>query len=58
MLHIVKPAALGAQRASVSVNFWQVSGTEGNPSQVSRQAIRAELRGGEGFRLVGGGVAS
>jgi hypothetical protein len=56
MLHIVKPAALGAQRASVSVN-WQVGGAEDNPSQFSRKGIRAELRG-DGFRLVGVGVAS
>ena len=41
MLHIVKPAALGAQRASVSVN-WQVGSPEPNPSQYSRKAIRAE----------------
>jgi hypothetical protein len=46
MLHIVKPAAIGARRASVSVNIWQPDGPEDNPSQVLRQAaIRAELRG-------------
>jgi hypothetical protein len=44
MLHIVKPAALGAQRASVFVN-WQVGGAEDSPSQVIQQAIRAELIG-------------
>jgi hypothetical protein len=51
MLHIVKPAVCGARPASVSVNFWQVGGAEDSPSQVSRQVIRAELRG-DGFRLV------
>jgi hypothetical protein len=56
MLHIVKPAAIGARPASAFVN-WQVGGAEDSPSQVSPQAIRAELRG-DGFRLIGGGVAS
>jgi len=46
MLHIVKPAAIGARRASVSVNIWQPDGPEDSPSQVSPQAaIRAELIG-------------
>jgi hypothetical protein len=57
MLHVVKPAALGARRASVFVNFWQVSGAEGNTSQFSRKGIRAELRAA-GFRPVDVGVAS
>jgi hypothetical protein len=50
MLDKVKPAAIGARPASVSVNFWQ---PEDNPSQFSRQVLR-----GDGFRLVGVGVAS
>jgi len=45
MLDKVKPAAIGARPASVSVNFWQPNGAEDNPSQFSRQATRAELRG-------------
>jgi hypothetical protein len=58
MLHIVKPAAIGARPASVSVNIWQPDGPEDNPSQfLGQAAIRAELRG-DGFRLVGVGVAS
>jgi hypothetical protein len=44
MLHIVKPAALSAQRASVSVN-WQVGSAEDRPSQVLQQATRADLIG-------------
>jgi hypothetical protein len=52
MLHIVKPAAIGARPASVFVD-WKIGGAEGKPSQVSRQVTRAELRG-DGFRLVGG----
>src|SRR6516225_4860375 len=53
MLHKVKPAAIGAQRASVFVN-WQVGGgAEDNPSQVSRQAIRAELTGSDGCSALG-----
>jgi hypothetical protein len=46
MLHKMKPAAFGARRASVSVN-WQVGSPEDNPSQVSQQAIRAELTGSD-----------
>jgi hypothetical protein len=45
MLHIVKPAALASQRASVSVNIWQPDGPEDSPARYVRQAIRAELRG-------------
>ena len=42
MLHKVKPAALASRRASVFVD-WQVSGAEVTPSQVSLQAIRADM---------------
>ena len=42
MLHKVKPAALASRRASVFVN-WQVGDPQDNPSQVSLQAIRADL---------------
>jgi hypothetical protein len=56
MLDKVKPAAIGARPASAFVN-WQVGGAEDSPSQVSPQAIRAELRG-DGFRVVGVGVTS
>jgi hypothetical protein len=38
MMHIVKPAALGAQRASAFVNFLQPDGAEDNPSQALQQA--------------------
>src|SRR5215468_2477625 len=47
MLDKVKPAAIGARPASVSVNFWQPDGAEDNPSQISRQVIRAELTGAD-----------
>jgi hypothetical protein len=47
MLHIVKPAAIGARPASVSVYFWQVDGAEDSPSQVSGKVIRAELTGSD-----------
>ena len=46
MLHIVKPAAIGARPASAFVN-WQVGGAEDSPSQVSPQATRAELIGSD-----------
>jgi hypothetical protein len=42
MLDKVKPAALASRRASVFVN-WQVGDPQDNPSQVSLQAIRADL---------------
>src|SRR5262249_29896159 len=45
MLDKVKPAAIGARPASVSVNFWQPDGADDNPSQFSRQVTRAESRG-------------
>jgi hypothetical protein len=47
MLDKVKPAAIGARRASVSVDFWQVDGADDNPSQFSRKAIRADLIGSD-----------
>jgi hypothetical protein len=39
----MKPAAVGARRASEFVDEQQVSGPEDNPSQVLQQAIRADL---------------
>jgi hypothetical protein len=47
MLDKVKPAAIGARPASVFVNFWQPDGAEDNPSQLSQQAIRADLIGSD-----------
>ena len=41
MLDKVKPAAIGARRASEFVDDQQVSGPEDNPSQHLQQAIRA-----------------
>ena len=52
MLHKVKPAAIGARRAPAFVN-WQVGGTEDNPSQFSRQVIRAELIGSDTCTALG-----
>jgi hypothetical protein len=46
MLDKVKPAALASRRAPVFVD-WQVSGAEVSPSQVSSQAIRADLGGSD-----------
>ena len=43
MLCNMKPAAIGARRASGFVDEQQVSGPEDNPSQVLQQAIRADL---------------
>jgi hypothetical protein len=40
----MKPAAIGARRASAFINS-QVGGAEDNPSQVSSQVTRAELIG-------------
>ena len=53
MLHIVKPAALGAQRASVSVDFWQVDGAEDSLARYARQAICAELTGSDTCTVCG-----
>jgi hypothetical protein len=39
MLAKMKPAVFGARRASVFV--WQLDAAEDNPSQFSRQVIRA-----------------
>jgi hypothetical protein len=47
MLDKVKPAAIGARPASVSVDFSELDGAEDNPSQISRQVIRAELTGSD-----------
>ena len=47
MLCKVKPAAIGAQRASEFVDEQQVSGPEDNPSQALQQAIRADLIGSD-----------
>jgi hypothetical protein len=49
----VKPAAIGARPASVSVYFWQVGGAEDNPSQVIQQAIRADLAGSDSCSALG-----
>ena len=43
----MKPAAVGARRASEFVDEQQVSGPEDNPSQRLRQAIRADLIGSD-----------
>jgi len=53
MLDKVKPAAIGARPASVSVNFWQLDGAEDKPSQFSRQLIRAELIGSDTCTALG-----
>jgi len=47
MLCKVKPAAIGAQRASEFVDEQQVSGPEDNHSQALQQAIRADLIGSD-----------
>jgi hypothetical protein len=52
MLDKVKPAAIGARPAPVFVN-WQVGGAEDNPSQFSRQVIRAELIGSDACSAAG-----
>ena len=49
----VKPAAIGARPASVSVYFWQVGGAEDSPSQVSGKAIRADLAGSDSCSALG-----
>jgi hypothetical protein len=53
MLDKVKPAAIGARPASVSVDIWQVDGAEDSPSQVIRQAIRADLIGADTCTALG-----
>jgi hypothetical protein len=57
MLQKVKPAAIGARPASAFVD-WQVGGAEHNPSQVSRQATRAELIGSDTVRFLPKGTAN
>jgi hypothetical protein len=47
MLCKVKPAAIGARRASEFVDEQQVSGPEDNPSQHLQQAIRADPIGSD-----------
>ena len=54
----MKPAACGAQPASAFVNFWQVSAAEGNPSQVSGKAIRADLIGSDTCTALGITISS
>jgi hypothetical protein len=46
MLHKLKPAAIGARRASALIN-WQVGGAEDSPARYARQAIRTELIGSD-----------
>ena len=53
MLDKVKPAAIGARRASEFVDDQQVSGPEDNPSQHLQQAIRAELAGSDSCSALG-----
>jgi hypothetical protein len=53
MLHKSKPAACGARPASAFRQFWQVGGAEVSPSQVSPQAIRAELAGSDSCNVLG-----
>jgi hypothetical protein len=53
MLDKVKPAAIGARRASEFVDDQQVSGPEDNPSQHLQQAIRAELIGSDTCTALG-----
>jgi hypothetical protein len=54
----VKPAAIGARPASVSVYFWQVGGAEDSPSQVSGKAMRAELAGSDSCSALGITISS
>ena len=54
MLYKMKPAAIGARRASgFVIDEQQVTGPEDNPSQVSQQAIRADLTGSESCSALG-----
>ena len=53
MLCNMKPAAIGARRASGFVDEQQVSGPEDNPSQVLQQAIRADLIGSDTCAALG-----
>jgi hypothetical protein len=53
MLDKMKPAAIGARRASASVFVnWHADGAEDNPSQASEQ-IRAELIGSDSCKAIG-----